>query len=58
MIIEKLKDQWICSCRNWVDHNFTWCPECCEEQNPDSNNRLEKRMSAWQGGYTFKKERQ
>jgi hypothetical protein len=32
MIVEKLKDQWICSCGNWVDLQLSWCPDCCEEK--------------------------
>ena len=32
MQIEKLTDQWICSCGNWVDQAFSWCPGCCEDQ--------------------------
>jgi hypothetical protein len=32
MFIEELEDQWICSCGNWVDKEFNWCPDCCEEQ--------------------------
>ncbi|MEJ2233212.1 MAG: hypothetical protein P8X67_04745 [Syntrophobacterales bacterium] len=32
MVVETLKDQWICSCGNWVDKRFQWCPDCCEEK--------------------------
>ena len=32
MLIETLKDQWVCSCGNWVDIAFHWCPDCCEEK--------------------------
>ncbi len=32
MFIEKLKDLWICSCGNWVDNDFVWCPDCCREK--------------------------
>ena len=32
MLIEKLRDQWICSCGNWVDWELSWCPDCCEER--------------------------
>ena len=32
MLKEKLKDQWICSCGNWVDGDFRWCPSCCEDR--------------------------
>ena len=32
MLIKKLKDQWICSCGNWVDGDFEWCPSCCEDR--------------------------
>lgn len=32
MLVEALKNQWICSCGNWVDKTFQWCPECCEEK--------------------------
>lgn len=31
MLIDTLKDQWICSCGNWVDRMISWCPDCCEE---------------------------
>lgn len=31
MLVEKLKDQWICSCGNWVDEELSWCPDCCQE---------------------------
>jgi hypothetical protein len=30
MLVDALKDQWICSCGNWVDQSFEWCPDCCE----------------------------
>ena len=32
MLVESLKEQWICSCGNWVDQAFTWCPDCCEDK--------------------------
>lgn len=32
MLIESMKDQWVCSCGNWVDTAFNWCPDCCEEK--------------------------
>ena len=32
MLVETLKDQWICSCGNWVDKTLHWCPDCCEEK--------------------------
>ena len=32
MLVEKLKDQWICSCGNWVDEALYWCPDCCEDK--------------------------
>ncbi len=32
MLMEKLKDQWICSCGNWVDGDFLWCPGCSEDR--------------------------
>lgn len=35
MLVEKLKDQWICSCGNWVGRQLTWCPECCEDRDAD-----------------------
>ena len=34
MLIEKLKDQWICSCGNWVEWELSWCPDCCEDRLP------------------------
>ena len=32
MLVGVLKDQWICSCGNWVDGAFDWCPDCCEDK--------------------------
>ncbi len=32
MLVDALKDQWICSCGNWVDGAFDWCPDCCEDK--------------------------
>ena len=32
MLVEALKNQWICSCGNWVDLAFSWCPDCCEDK--------------------------
>lgn len=32
MLIEELKDLWICQCGNWVDKEFKWCPDCCEDR--------------------------
>lgn len=32
MLIEKLRDQWICSRGNWVDRQLSWCPDCCEQR--------------------------
>ena len=32
MLVETLKDQWICSCGNWVDLQLSWCPDCCKEK--------------------------
>jgi uncharacterized heparinase superfamily protein len=32
MLIEEMRDQWICSCGNWVGRQITWCPECCEDR--------------------------
>jgi len=32
MVVDTLKDQWICSCGNWVDGTFEWCPDCCEDK--------------------------
>ena len=32
MTIDKLKDKWICSCGNWIDNEFHWCPDCCEDK--------------------------
>ena len=32
MLVEILKDQWICSCGNWVDLQLSWCPDCCDEK--------------------------
>ncbi len=35
MLMEKLRDQWICSCGNWVDGDFDWCPGCCEDRDAE-----------------------
>jgi len=32
MLMDTLKDQWICSGGNWVDRMISWCPDCCEER--------------------------
>jgi len=32
MLVDALKNQWICSCGNWVDRTFEWCPDCCEDK--------------------------
>jgi hypothetical protein len=32
MLVDKLREQWICSCGNWVDKEFHWCPDCCEDK--------------------------
>ena len=32
MLVERLEDQWICSCGNWVDEEMSWCPDCCDEK--------------------------
>ena len=32
MLVEIMRDQWICSCGNWVDRQLSWCPDCCEEK--------------------------
>jgi hypothetical protein len=32
MLVDTLKGQWICSCGNWVDQSFEWCPDCCEDR--------------------------
>jgi hypothetical protein len=32
MLVNLLKDQWICSCGNWVDEALEWCPDCCEDK--------------------------
>jgi hypothetical protein len=32
MLVEELTDQWICSCGNWVDQAFDWCPDCCDDK--------------------------
>jgi len=36
MLMEKLSDQWICTCGNWVDGDFQWCPGCCEDREGNS----------------------
>jgi hypothetical protein len=30
MLVDALRNQWVCSCGNWVDGAFEWCPHCCE----------------------------
>jgi len=32
MLVRTLREQWICSCGNWVDRTFEWCPDCCEDK--------------------------
>ena len=32
MLVEQLKEQWICSCGNWVDLAVTWRLTCCEDR--------------------------
>lgn len=32
MLIEEMRDLWICSCGNWVGRMLSWCPECCEDR--------------------------
>jgi hypothetical protein len=32
MLVEKMRDLWICSCGNWVPQGLTWCLECCEDR--------------------------
>jgi hypothetical protein len=32
MLVRALREQWICSCGNWVDRTFDWCPDCCEDK--------------------------
>ena len=32
MLIDTMKDRWICSCGNWVHRMISWCPDCCEER--------------------------
>ena len=36
MLVKKLQNQWICSCGNWVGRALNWCPNCCEEQEGNS----------------------
>jgi len=47
MFIEKLKDQWICSCGNWVDQAVSWCPNCCEDQEDQSVLVAEERQAPY-----------
>ena len=47
MLVEKLKDQWICSCGNWVDTAFTWCTDCCEDQEEQSIQTVEEQQSPY-----------
>lgn len=30
MLVDAMKDLWVCSCGNWVDGAFEWCPDCCQ----------------------------
>ena len=32
MLVEEMRDLWICSCGNWVGRMLSWCPECCEDR--------------------------
>ena len=36
MLIKALREQWICSCGNWVDRELEWCPDCSEERSTDT----------------------
>lgn len=40
MLMERLRDQWICSCGNWVDGDFQWCPSCCEDRDGEGAGRM------------------
>jgi len=43
MVVEELTDQWICSCGNWVDQAFDWCPDCCDNKVPKRRRRRKPR---------------
>jgi len=45
MLIEKLEDQWICSCGNWVDHEFTWCPDCCKDRGDEMIDQIKEEQT-------------
>jgi len=52
MIVEELTDQWICSCGNWVDQAFDWCPDCCDNKGPKRQRRRKPRRVRIRGSLT------
>ncbi len=32
MLVEEIRDLWICSCGSWVGQAFSWCPDCLEDR--------------------------
>lgn len=46
MLVEKLKDQWICSCGNWIGQALSWCPNCCEDQVDHSKDPSEEQQTS------------
>ncbi|MFC1533571.1 hypothetical protein ACFL7M_09435 [Thermodesulfobacteriota bacterium] len=55
MLIEMLGDQWICSCGNWVDQAFTWCPDCCEDREHRPIYLLGEQEAPSKANYSLKK---
>ena len=52
MVVEELTDQWICSCGNWVDQAFDWCPDCCDNKVPKRRRRRKPRRVRIRGSLT------
>ena len=52
MVVEELTDQWICSCGNWVDQAFDWCPDCCDSKVRKRRRRRKPRRVRIRGSLT------
>ena len=52
MVVEELTDQWICSCGNWVDQAFDWCPDCCDSKVPKRQRSSKARRVRIRGSLT------
>jgi len=52
MVVDELTDQWICSCGNWVDQAFDWCPDCCDSKVRKRRRRRKPRRVRIRGSLT------